>query len=281
MSTQPTRLGVLLRIIIFAFLCLTGMMVFGWAFQPFGYLVTATMSTFAAAAIANAVALRVYERGRLEDAGLGWTAASRHNLSFGFVAGLLAASTVTGIPVLVGAAELLPNPQAPFNPGSLVFTAVVLLFGVVGEEMLFRGYGFQVFMALAGPFAAILPMSVLFALAHAANQNASFLGLTNTFLWGVLLGYGFLRSGDLWLPIGLHFGWNLTLPLFGVNLSGFTMGLTGYAMRWKAGDVWSGGSYGPEAGLLTTMLMPMLFCLLAKAPVRKQQAFLLRSREDA
>jgi membrane protease YdiL (CAAX protease family) len=281
MSTQPTRLGVLLRIIIFAFLCLTGMMVFGWAFQPFGYLVTATMSTFAAAAIANAVALRVYERGRLEDAGLGWTAASRHNLSFGFVAGLLAASTVTAIPVLVGAAELLPNPQAPFNPGSLVFTAVVLLFGVVGEEMLFRGYGFQVFMALAGPFAAILPMSVLFALAHAANQNASFLGLTNTFLWGVLLGYGFLRSGDLWLPIGLHFGWNLTLPLFGVNLSGFTMGLTGYAMRWKAGDVWSGGSYGPEAGLLTTMLMPMLFCLLAKAPVRKQQAFLLRSREDA
>jgi len=279
MTQQPAKLGVLLRVFIFAFMALAGMILFGWALSPFGYLVVATMSTFGAAAIANAISLRIYERGRLEDVGLGWGSASRYNLTFGFLAGLLAASCVTALPILARAAEFRPNPDAPFNPGSIVFVSVVLLFGVVGEEMLFRGYAFQVLMAFAGPFATILPFGMLFALAHGANKNASPLGLLNTFLWGVILGYAFLRSGDLWLPIGLHFGWNLTLPLFGVNLSGFTMGLTGYAMRWKAGDLWSGGSYGPEAGLLTTFVLPFLFYLLMRAPIREQEAFLLRSRE--
>jgi len=32
-------------------------------------------------------------------------------------------------------------------------------------------------------------------------------------------------------------------------VSGFTMGLTGLAVRWKAGPLWSGGEYGIEGGL--------------------------------
>jgi len=279
MANQPTKLGVALRLFIFAFLGVAGMILFAWLLAPFGYLIAATMSTFAASAVANAVSVRVYERGRLEDIGLGWSSASRHNLSFGFCAGLLAAGSVTALPVLAGAAEFQRNPQAPFNPGTLIFVLVVLLFGVIGEEMLFRGYAFQVILGLAGPFATILPFGILFAVAHSSNQNASLLGLVNTFAWGVVLGYAFLRSGDLWLPIGLHFGWNITLPLFGVNLSGFTMGLAGYSMRWKAGELWSGGEYGPEAGLLTTVVVPLLFYLLTRAPIRCQEAFLLRGRE--
>ena len=37
------------------------------------------------------------------------------------------------------------------------------------------------------------------------------------------------------MAIGIHLGWNWMLPLFGVNLSGFTMGLTGMTMRWNVG----------------------------------------------
>jgi uncharacterized protein len=92
-------------------------------------------------------------------------------------------------------------------------------------------------------------------------------------LWGVVLGYSFLRSGDLWLPIGLHFGWNWTLPLLGVNLSGFTMNVTGYVMHWNVGPRWSGGAYGPEGGLLTTAVAVALFFYLGKAPIQHQEAF--------
>ena len=52
------------------------------------------------------------------------------------------------------------------------------------------------------------------------NENASIFGIGNTMLWGVLLGFAYLRTRALWLPIGLHFGWNFALPLFGVNLAG-------------------------------------------------------------
>ncbi len=153
---------------------------------------------------------------------------------------------------------------------------IILLFGSVGEEMLFRGYAFQVLVKAIGPFATILPMAVLFGLAHRSNLNFTWLALVNTMLWGVVLGYAFIRSGDLWLPIGLHFGWNWVLPLFGVSLSGFTMGVTGYSVQWKIGDLWSGGAYGPEGGLLTSAIIVVLFVYLQRAPIQHQDAFLLR-----
>src|SRR5581483_1890578 len=106
----------------------------------------------------------------------------------------------------------------------------------------------------------------------------NFLGLANTFLWGVLLGYAFLRSGDLWLPIGLHFGWNCALPLLGTPLSGFNMAITGYTLHWTGSALWSGANYGPEASFLTTLMIPSLFYFLSRAPIRQQEAFLLRPR---
>jgi hypothetical protein len=80
-----------------------------------------------------------------------------------------------------------------------------------------------------------------------------------------------LRSGALWLPIGLHFGWNWIPPLVGVNLSGFNMGVTGYALRWKIPDLWSGGPYGPEGGLLTTGIVLILIVVIARMPVRTER----------
>ena len=107
------------------------------------------------------------------------------------------------------------------------------------------------------------------------NLGITVLGLVNTSAWGVLLGYAFLRSGDLWLPIGLHMGWNWALPLFGVNLSGFTMRMTGYVLHWKIGALWSGGDYGPEGGLVTSAIVIALFVYLWKAPVRRQRPYLV------
>jgi membrane protease YdiL (CAAX protease family) len=143
--------------------------------------------------------------------------------------------------------------------------AIALLFGAAGEEMLFRGYAFQLLVRAMGPFATILPAGVVFGLAHMNNRSATVLGIVNTVAWGVLLGYAYWETGALWLPIGLHFGWNLALPLLGANLSGFTMGLTGYALHWNAGILWSGGDYGPEGSLLTTVVVIALFWVLARA----------------
>jgi len=281
--TQSPSLTVALKVGIFAVLEILGLMVFGQVLPPVvGYLPGSALSVFAAAAVANALAMRIYEQGRLVDIGFAWNASSVRNLSLGLGGGILAAGVVLGGPLLTGAAAFSKAPQGDGGWSSVLFVSVILLFGGIGEEMLFHGYGFQVLLRVLGPWATILPVSLLFGLAHAGNLNFSWsLGFVNTVSWGVLLGYAFWRSGDLWLPIGLHVGWNWTLPLFGVNLSGFTIKVTGYEMTWKVGPLWSGGEYGPEAGLLTCGILALLFVCLRKAPVQRQSAFLLRGREEA
>ena len=276
-TQQSKNLGALLRVGVFALIAILGYYIFPWAMiwvgSPF---VIAALSTFAAAGVANAIVLRIYERGQLADIGLGWTAASRRNLALGILGGAGAGMVVLLGPILVRVADLEPSKESHFQWPSLLLVSIVLLFGSVGEEMLFRGYGFQVLVKAIGPFATVLPMGVLFGLAHTQNLHFTWLALFNTVLWGVVLGYAFLLSGDLWLPVGLHFGWNWILPLLGANLSGFTMGVTGYVLHWKIGEPWSGGEYGPEGGWLTSLVVVALFYFLQKAPIQHQDAFLLR-----
>jgi membrane protease YdiL (CAAX protease family) len=118
----------------------------------------------------------------------------------------------------------------------------------------------------------MLPVAILFGLVHGSNPHVTWLAVFNTVLWGVILGYAFLRSRDLWLPIGLHFGWNAVLPLFGVNLSGLTIDVTRYEYRWDVLPLWSGGDYGPEGGLLTTIFAVALFFALVRTPIKPQTA---------
>lgn len=281
-ATIPAeKLGLILKVGFFVLLAVLGVaFIAPLAYAMGGYLIGAALGTFAAAAIANAVTIRVFERGNLADIGLNWRPGWFRNLLLGISGGLVAALTVVGGPILCGAAVLEKTPDQPGSFASLLFVTVCLIFGAVGEEMLFRGYAFQVLLGSLGTYATILPTSILFGWVHLTNQNASMLGIVNTVGFGIVLGYAFVRSGDLWLPIGIHFAWNWMLPILGVSLSGFTMGTTGYAVRWKVGDIWSGGAYGPEASLLTSAIVVGLMVFLHNAPVRTQTPLLLARRAE-
>jgi membrane protease YdiL (CAAX protease family) len=261
--------GIAVRVGLFAFLELLGLYAFGSVLAPWaGVVATATVGTFLAAFITNAFTVRIFERLSIGDLGLNWNQSSIRNLLWGLGGGAIAALAVIGPPLLIGIAKLVPAPEQPANLRSLIFVSTLLALGAVGEELLFRGYGFQLLLKHTGPAATILPVSVLFAAAHTL---ATPIGLANTFLWGVILGFAVLRSGDLWLAIGLHCGWNWSLPLFGANLSGMRMSVTGYELQWSAGPLWSGGEYGPEAGLPTTAIVILLGYALWRAPVATQR----------
>src|ERR1700733_7641956 len=259
-AKKPDFLGLVLRVGLFILIGWMSLIFFGGVlFLITGSkLITATMATFAAACLANAITVRIYERGQLSALGLGWGNSSSREFLLGAGSGAAGACLVMLLPVAAGAASFEKVPGSEHLWASLAFVSFVLLFGAAGEEMLFHGYAFQLLVRRLGAFATILPSSVLFGLAHMGNQNVTALGSLNTIAWGGLLGYAFLRTNALWLPIGLHFGWNFMLPLFGANLSGFTMGVTGYALHWTASDLWSGGAYGPEGSLLTTVVVAAL-----------------------
>jgi len=269
----------LLRAAVYTFLFWMAAALLGWTLTNLaGYFFGATASTLAAAWFANFLALRIWEPRPFLDLGLRWSTRSATNLALGMAGGIGTALLVLAVPLVVRVARLESSPSVSF--GTVLWVVSLLLVGSAGEELLFRGFGFQVLLRTFGNYTIILPVAVLFAVLHGANPNSTALGLANTAGFGVLFGYAFLRSRDLWLPIGLHFGWNLALTLFGVNVSGFTIKLTGYTLAWSAGPLWSGGDYGPEGSILTSAALVALFLFLWRAPVRAQSAPMLDAEED-
>jgi membrane protease YdiL (CAAX protease family) len=224
---------------------------------------------------ANALCLRIFESRPLVDCGLWLNNCTGRNLLLGLGGGAGAAAIVLLPPVVSGAAHFVSLPAEPATAGGVAFLIAMLAAGSIGEELLFRGYGLQMLIAAVGPWATILPLGVLFGALHYGNPGATFLSSAITAGFGVLFGYAYLRSHDLWLPIGLHFGWNFTLPLFGVNMSGLRIRVTGYEMTWSAGTLWSGGEYGPEASILTLAVLVLLFLYIRRMPVRRQQSPLI------
>jgi uncharacterized protein len=234
------------------------------------YFVGSLAGTLVFALIANILALRFFTHLRLVDIGMSWNRASMDNIGLGILGGAGAASLVLAPALLFGEAHISSTPAEQPSFAVMVFVVSLLALGAMGEELMMRGYGFQILLAHCGTWATIIPVGLVFAFLHTANPNATWLGLANTAAFGVLFGYAFVRSRDLWLPAGLHFGWNVTLPLFGVNVSGLRMKMTGHDMVWTAGNLWSGGDYGPEASLLTSFVVIVLALYLWKAPIRRQ-----------
>jgi len=228
-------------------------------------VIRAAFSTFAGGAAANVLMARLFGTGRLSDIGLGWDGRAARHLLIGIGTGGGAAALMLGIPLMAGLATLESRPaEGGSSLVPAVLLVIVLAFGSLGEELTFHGYAFQFLLRSMGVFATILPVSALFGLAHMSNQYVTLLALVNTMMFGFLLGFACWRTGALWLSVGVHLGWNVALPLLGTNLSGFTIGTIGYALRWKAGELWSGGEYGPEGGILCTLAAVAVFLVVRR-----------------
>jgi membrane protease YdiL (CAAX protease family) len=126
------------------------------------------------------------------------------------------------------------------------------IFAMVGfyEEFFSRGYQLQNLEEGLNTFWAVLLSSVFFGLLHIANQNASWVSTVGIMMAGLFLAYAYLRTRSLWLAIGLHFGWNSILgPVLGFPVSG--IGTARLLVNRVSGPtLWTGGDFGPEAGLV-------------------------------
>lgn len=238
-------------------------------------MVAQTLPPLIAASLLGALAMAIFESRKLSDLGLYWRAGTGRNLLTGLAVGAAGAMLLIAAPVLAGMAHFERVQGTDFSPRVALFTLALLFCGAAGEEIAFRGFPLQFLMRGYGAWISIVGIGILFGLLHGFNPGATPLSMANTAGFGVLFGMALLRSHDLWLPIGLHFGWNATLPFLGVELSGFTIQVVGYQLVWKAGKLWSGGDYGPEASLLATVVLVILFAVVRMVPVRKGFAYLL------
>ena len=280
MSVRQDPIRIALSVAVYIVVFYGAEIVFFMILSMAGTLAGVTLTTLSAALFANWLVLRVYQGRGLLALGLAGTRASLENLGVGLAGGAGAACVVLLPALMLGGAHWTRSPE-PAPTGGIPFLILLLAAGSAGEEMLFHGYAFQVLLRPLGSYATVLLAGAVFALMHGFNPNVNWFGLLNTAGFGALFGYSFLRSRALWLPIGLHFGWNFTLPLFGVNLSGLRMRVTGHEMVWTAGKLFSGGDYGPEASLLTSGALILLFVYLRNAPLRRQSSPLTDPPEES
>jgi membrane protease YdiL (CAAX protease family) len=152
----------------------------------------------------------------------------------------------------------------------------------VTEELLFRGVLLRIIEGRFGTWIALASTSIAFGLIHLVNPHATLWGaIAIAIEAGGMLGAAYIATRSLWLPIGLHFGWNIAASaLFSTEVSGngTPQGLLDAATSGPT--LVSGGSFGPEGSIYAvgfgTILM-VVFLWIAK---RRGRIVPLRRRAE-
>ena len=195
-------------------------------------------------------------------------------LAYGFLFG----SGIAGVALLavglIGDIHVTATPDR-FTGGELV----AISFGSIGwiafiaivEEVIFRGIAVREWAARWGWSIATLLGGVYFAAAHiigllpnVAIGNALWITLAS--MVGTLVFVAlYVRGRSLWLPVGYHAGWNLSLmTLFGVTMSGQDSRF-GLCTVQMSGPSWvTGDTFGIEASVVVMAISIVIAAVLLR-----------------
>lgn len=208
------------------------------------------------------IARRFLDKRPLRTLGLAWRGPVVADVVFGFLLSGLSIGLLFGGLWGLGWIEL--SAWAWEGQASAVIGRISLWVGIVflvswWEELVFRGYLLQNLQQGVGLVVAILLTTSIFAGVHLVNPNATIWSALGIFCIGFTRVYGWLRTGQLWLSIGLHAGWNFFQgPVFGFAVSG--RNTFSLLPTTATGPDWAtGGAFGPEAG---AVVFPVVVFLL-------------------
>lgn len=189
--------------------------------------------------------------------GLHLGAGVAEELGRGALVGAACIAALVGVEALLGWLHPVAMAGGPAAWGrTAIEVAVLMAIAAVAEEVVFRGYAFQLLVASLGAGPAVVIASVAFGAIHAGNPGVRPLALVNVALAGALLAAACLRTRSLWVAIGLHWAWNWTMAaVFDLPVSGIVFDMPGYDLRQSGPSLLTGGGFGPEGGLLTAGLL--------------------------
>lgn len=105
------------------------------------------------------------------------------------------------------------NPEV--NTAFILTGIWVVLVSVLFEELLCRGIGLYILIKKVGQKKAIVISATVFGLLHwlsdgvLGNPLQMVIVFAYTFTFGLVLAYAYAKSFSLYLPIAMHFGWNV------------------------------------------------------------------------
>lgn len=225
---------------------------------------TAVLTLAGVAAVLSVwLSAKFLDRRSFADLGLHIDRAWWQDVGVGALIGALLASLVFIAEWAMGwvtVTEIFHN-NIPGVPFALAFLLPLLLFvGIsISEEVVVRGYMLTntaegLNFRFLSPRIALLLALIISALNFGLGHKSAGLSTLNITLAGVWLALAYILTGELALVFGIHFTWNLFQgSVFGFPVSGTVFDPTTIIAIEQAGpDLWTGGNYGPEAGLLGT-----------------------------
>ncbi len=193
------------------------------------------------------------------------------DLGFGLGVGILLMSSIFVTELCAGWISIsetinTANPEQSFILSFLVFTILFLFVGF-SEELFYRGYhltnlaeglNFKKIGPKNSIIIAVTLSSILFGVFHLGSPNATIISIINIMLWGALFSLPYVLTGKIAIPIGIHITWNLFQGnVFGFPVSGVTFPserVTFFSIKQGGPELWTGGAFGPEAGLLNLII---------------------------
>ena len=202
---------------------------------------------------------RFIDRRRFDDYGLRLDRQWGTDLGFGLALGAALQAAVFTVGVAAGWFRLTGVfvADGSFLGAMVALLALFLAVGVY-EELLARGWlltnlveGFGFFGDRVAVACAVLISSGLFGAVHLGNPGASVLSATIITFAGVFLALGYVLTGELAIPIGVHISWNFFQgPVFGFGVSGISIPASVVAVEPVGPALVTGGAFGPEGGIL-------------------------------
>lgn len=223
-----------------------------------------TLTVMLILTIAALVAVRALDRRPVRQLGIVPAPGYWEDLAFGLGLG-------AGLMTLVFLAELCAGwvtvvgvghsrvPHESFAAGAL-YMGLAFMAVAFYEELTDRGY---LLRTLAQGFAgrritpsmalvaATLLSSLAFGLGHLGNPHATLVSTFNITVTGVMLALPYVLTGSLAASIGLHASWNFFQGVvYGFPVSGLTTPAKLLLIEQAGPPMWTGGDFGPEAGLV-------------------------------
>ncbi|MWA05432.1 CPBP family intramembrane metalloprotease [Actinomadura sp. LD22] len=139
----------------------------------------------------------------------------------------------------------------------LGYATTVLVAAAVGEEVVYRALMLNSLARLTRrPLIGLALSAAIFGVVHlTGSPNATAISVLSNSMGGLMYGVAYLRTGRIWLPVGIHFAWNyLQGTVIGFPISDETAYSGALVHPAIQGPTWlTGGGYGPEGSVFSLL----------------------------
>ena len=161
--------------------------------------------------------------------------------------------------VLIGGIAVVITAQSSSCAWLLADAAYFALLAL-GEEVAFRGYGFQRFAQVVGSSGAAFGFALFYAIVYALLPGVTNASIAVSVVFSFLLTAAYLRTRALWVSWGINFAWKASQALiFGLTVRGVSSHspvIEGNPM----GPFWlTGGGFGIDASWFACVVLLLAF----------------------